>query len=106
MVALFFAGCAEDVANRYYGTQQYPAKKTKEVELLWHNPQREYIVIADFQARLESPEQMRAQAAKIGADAIIVSILGGYYDRSTEWAGQDKQANSYSRIAGTAIKYK
>lgn len=103
--AILLAGCATDVANRYYATEQYPAKDPKEVELLWHNPQRQYVVIADFQARGESPEGMRKRAAKIGADAVIVSILGGYYDTSTEWAGKDKQANTYTRITGTAIKY-
>jgi hypothetical protein len=104
-LAVLFAGCATDVANRYYATEKYPSRDPKQVELLWQNPQRQYVVIADFQARGESPEGMRKWAAKIGADAVIVSILGGYYDRSTEWAGQDKQNNSYSRITGTAIKY-
>ena len=104
-LALLFAGCATDVANRYYASEKYPPNDPKKVELLWHNPQRQYVVIADFQARGESPEGMRKWAANIGADAVIVSILGGYYDRSTEWAGQDNQANSYSRITGTAIKY-
>jgi hypothetical protein len=105
LFALLLVGCATDVANRYYATERYPAKDTKDVELLWHNPSRQYVVIADFQARGESPEGMRKWAAKIGADAVIVSILGGYYDTSTEWAGADKEANTYSRITGTAIKY-
>jgi hypothetical protein len=105
LFAVLFAGCATDVANRYYASEKYPQKDPKQVELLWKNPQRQYVVIADFQARGESPEGMRKWAAKIGADAVIVSILGGYYDRNTAWAGEDKQANTYSRITGTAIKY-
>jgi hypothetical protein len=105
LLSTLLAGCATDVANRYYATEKYPPKKPKEVELLWKNPQRPYVVIADFQARGESPEGMRKWAAEIGADVVIVSTLGGYYDRNTVWAGQDKEANSYSRITGTAIRY-
>jgi len=104
-VALLLAGCVTDVANRYYASEKYPPKRPDQVELLWRNPQRPYTVIADFQARGESPEGMRKWAAKIGADAVIISILGGFYDRNTVWAGDDKQANTYSRITGTAIKY-
>ena len=104
-VTLILTGCATDIANRYYASEKYPPKKPDQVELLWKNPQRQYVVIADFQARGESPEGMRKWAAKIGADAVIVSILGGYYDRRTTWAGDDKLLNSYSRITGTAIKY-
>lgn len=105
LLIVLAAGCATDVANRYYATEHYPPKEPKAVELLWKNPQRSFVVIADFQARGISPETMRSWAAKIGADAVIVSILGGYYDRSTAWADQDKMKNTYSRITGTAIKY-
>lgn len=98
--------CATDVANRYYGAEQYPAKDSKAVELLWQRPSREFTVIADFQSRGESPEAVRQKAAKIGADAVIVSILGGYYDTREQWAGSDRKNNTYSRITGTAIKYK
>ena len=99
-------GFAVDVANRYYALERFPAKKPKEVELLWERPPREFIVIADFQSRGESPEAVRKKAAKIGADAVIVSILGGWYDTTGQWAGIDKQARTYTRITGTAIRYK
>lgn len=105
-VAFLLAGCATDVANRYYGSERYPPKDAKEVELLWQRPTREFIVIADFQSRGESPETMRKRAAKIGADAVIVALLGGFVDQSEEWAGDDKQSRTYSRIAGTAIRYR
>ena len=105
-VALLLGSCVSDVANRYYGTEQYAAKDPKEVEILWQCPKREFIVIADFQSRGESPEDMRKRAAKIGADAVIVAILGGLYDRNEEWAGIDRQSGTYTRITGTAIKYK
>lgn len=99
-------GCATDVANRYYGTERYSPKDVKEVELLQHRPSREFVVIADFQSRGDSPEAMRKRAAAIGADAVIVTMLGGLYNTGDEWAGKDTQANTYSRITGTAIKYK
>jgi hypothetical protein len=104
--ALLLCGCAQDVANRYYASQQYPPKPAKEVELLFRAPSRPYTVIADLQSRNESPEGMRKRAAKIGADAIIVSPVGGLYSLNEEWAGSDIMSNSYSRLIGSAIKYK
>lgn len=106
LVLVLFSGCATDVANRYYGAQRYPPKDPKEVELLWQRPTRQFIVIADFQSRGEKPETMRKRAAKIGADAVIVVTLGGLYDWGEEWADSDKQAGTYTRITGTAIRYK
>ena len=106
VLAGLLAGCATDVANRYYGSEKYPARDPKEVELLWQRPSREFTVIADFQSRGESPQAVRKKAAKIGADAVIISILGGLYDTSEQWAGNDRQSNTYSRITGTAIKYR
>ena len=104
--SLILAACATDVANRYYGSVRYPPKEASEVELLWQRPSRDFVVIADFQSRGESPEAVRKKAADIGADAVIIAILGGYYSKSEEWAGTDRHANTYSRITGTAIKYK
>jgi hypothetical protein len=106
VLASLLTGCATDVANRYYVAEKYPAKNPKEVELLWQRPSREFTVIADFQSRGESPEAVRKKAAKIGADAVIISILGGLYDISEQWAGNDRQSNTYTRITGTAIKYR
>ncbi|MBE0544652.1 MAG: hypothetical protein IH623_25205 [Verrucomicrobia bacterium] len=106
VLASLLAGCATDVANRYYSAEKYPAKDPKEVELLWERPSREFTVIADFQSRGESPEAVRKKAAQIGADAVIISILGGLYNTSEQWAGSDSQGHTYSRITGTAIKYK
>lgn len=98
--------CATDVANRYYGSAHYAAQPSAEVELLNSAPSRAYIVIADFQSRNESPESVRRKAAEIGADAIIVTTLGGRYEKSEEWATQNQDAGMYTRIVGTAIKYK
>jgi len=106
LAVLLVAGCASDVANRYYGAAVYPEKKPAEVELLWNRPARDFIVIADFQSRGETPEDLRGKAAKLGADAVIVSLLGGKYDLGEQWAGKDSMSNTYSRITGTAIRYK
>jgi len=81
------AGCASDVANRYYGSVKYEPKSSTEVELLWKKPARQFVVIADFQSRGETPEDMRKRAASIGADAVIVAILGGQYSKDEQWAG-------------------
>ena len=44
---------------------------------------------------------------QIGADAVIVSFLGGYYSTHSEWADEKNMTNdTYSRVTGTAIKYK
>jgi len=103
---MLLTACAIDVANRYYGTERYKSKDPQEVELLWKKPNRDFIVIADFQSRGESPEAIRKKAAQIGADAVIVSILGGFYSYAEQWAGDDRYSDTYSRITGTAIKYK
>jgi hypothetical protein len=104
LLCALMTACANDVANRYYGTVRYPPKKPSEVELLRRAPTRDYVVIADFQSRGETPEDLRKKAAEIGADAVIVSILGGYYSVNEEWAGSE--GSTYSRITGTAIRYK
>lgn len=99
-------GCVSDEANRYYLKENLPAKKTNEVEVLRREPQQPYIVIADFQATNASIDHMRKRAAEIGADAVIVVPVGGWYSRDEIWAGKDRHSNSYSRLIGTAIKYK
>jgi hypothetical protein len=100
------AGCATDLANRYYADVHYPARPVAEVELLTAPPKRPYIVLADFQGRGETEQDMRRLAAKIGADAVIVTRLGGLYYVGDQWAGEDSQSHTYSRIVGTALKYK
>ncbi len=106
LVSLLVTGCARDVANRYYGSEIYPEKQPSQVEILKTRPARDFVVIADFQSRHEDAEDLREKAAKIGADAVIVSYLGGFAARGDEWAGKDTESDSYSHIVGTAIKYK
>ena len=116
MVILVSACASKDIANRYYSNQQYTAKAPAEVQILTGAPAEEFEVIADFQMRRETPNEIRNRAAKIGADAVIVTLLGGERGEAEEWAGGDaKKARVltsgeaegvYSRIVGTAIKYK
>jgi hypothetical protein len=98
--------CVSDQAHRYYAAERYPQRTIEEVELLFKAPARPYDVIADFQARGASPKYMRKKAAEIGADAVIVGMYGGYRAISDEWAGEDRQADTYTRITGTAIRYR
>lgn len=99
------AGCASDVANRYYSAVQYPPKQQSEVQILNKRPARPFTVIADFQSRGEGPGAMQAKAAAVGADAVIITPLGGAYNRGDEWAGADSMSDTYSHLVGTAIKY-
>ena len=100
-----FGGCASDVANRYYGSVKYPPKAPSQVLVLNNRPSQDFDVIADFQSRNESPEDLRVKAAEIGADAVIVTVLGGHYKSSDHWADQDT-GGSGNRIVGTAIIFK
>ena len=94
------------MASRYYANQQYAPKPVEQVEVLRGRPSKPFDVIADFQSRGESHDAMRKRAAQIGADAIIITHLGGYASLSTQWAGDDPYAHYYSHLVGTVIKYK
>ncbi len=104
-MAAHFAGCVSDEAHRYYARDRYPAKKPEEVTILNCLPAKKHVVIADFQARGADAEYMQKRAAEIGADAVIVGTYGGRRAKADDWAGQDAQGDTYSRITGTAIRY-
>ena len=104
ILALFVSACASDVANRYYGGA-LPERPVSEVLLLSKAPSRRYIVVADFQSRGETAEDLRIKAAKLGADAVIVAYLGGKYSTSEQWADKDRERDTYAHIVGTAIKF-
>ena len=100
-------GCAaSDAANRYYITERFEPREPSSVEVLRSPPQRPHTVMADFQARSVSVDYMRKEAAKIGADAVIVTLLGGTAGREQEWASDDRYSTTYTRMTGTAIRYK
>ncbi len=104
-ISILTAGCATDVANRIYTKDSLAPKPINEVQILWSKPNKPFTVLADFQSRGESPEDMRRKGAEIGADAVIVSLLGGLYSKDEQWAGKDRHSNTYARIAATAIKF-
>lgn len=104
---LLSQGCVSDVANRYYGSTKFPPRPVDEVEVLSAPPARPYDVIADFQSKGESSGSLQRKAAKIGADAIIVTPLGGNVPIASEWAGdRTYRAPFNERIVGTAVRYK
>jgi len=103
---LFLSGCATDAANRYYLSETLPPKNVEEVAVLREEPLRPYDVIAEFQAMNASVNYMRKNAAKIGADAVIVVPAGGWRSRDEAWAGNDEHSNSYTRLIGIALRYK
>ena len=107
-IAILFlvTACETDEANRYYGGEKYSPRDVSSVEILVSRPVRPFIVIADFQARYMSKETLRKKAAKIGADAVIVSFVGGWASLGSQWAHEDPHSASSTRSLGTAIRYK
>ncbi len=105
LLGVFVTGCARDQAFRYYDSEKYPPTAPDKVEILTKKPDRPFRVIADFQARNVSEKYMQIEAAKIGADAVIVGAYGGYRAKSDKWAGEDSKSKWHSRQTGTAIKY-
>lgn len=106
MFIILSDGCVTDQAHRYYASERFPPRPKEEVEVFSEIPSEPYEVIADFQARGASVRYMQKKAAEIGADAVIVGMYGGYRAKSDEWASEDKYAKTYTRITGTAIRYK
>jgi len=76
----------------------------QQVQLLDAPPSSPYEIIAEFQSRGETPEDMRRKAAEVGADAVIVVLAGGLRLHSAEWASE--RTDSYTRIIGSAIRFK
>lgn len=108
LCVISLGGCVgpTDVANRYFATEKYPAKSPTEVTILASAPSEPHFIIAEFQSRNESPASVQKKAAEIGADAVIITLLGGHHSLSQEWASDDKYRNkSYTRILGVALKY-
>ena len=81
-------------------------KNKEDVLILDSKPTKPFVIIADFQSRGETPSDLQAKAAKIGADAVIVSQVGGYYSLEEEWASKDRYKGEFhDHILGTAIKF-
>lgn len=99
-----FAGCATDQAHRYYLDKKLAPKPVNQVEILWAPPANRYILIADYQSRGERPADMQKRAADDGADAVIVTLIGGFVSLSKENLEPDR-FQQFSRITGSAIVY-
>lgn len=102
------ASCAHDIADRYY-VSALPPRDPSSVEVLYVRPSRKFVVVADFQARQADEDFMRDKAAEAGADAVIVSRVGGLRAPGESRADQDSMSGyrgGVGHIVGTAIKYK
>jgi len=104
-ICLSLSACVTDEANRYYSATKYSPVSVDKVEILTSKPTKKFTVIADFQSRGDTYSSLQKKAAKIGADAIIVTNLGGYVSTESQWAGSDPYRHTASRVFGTAIKY-
>jgi len=105
---LIMVSCVSDRAYRDYSNQKYPPNSIEDVEVVFEIPQRDYEVLADFQAKgnMElAVKKFQKEAATIGADGIYVKALGGAASFSQEWASKDNSI-SQTRITATAYKYK
>jgi hypothetical protein len=105
-ISVVCIGCATDQAARYYASEKYSAVPAEQVQILREAPDREFEVIADFQARGASFESMRRKAAAVGADAVIIVPLGGYRSTTDEWADDKSHGSYYSRLTASAIRYR
>ncbi len=85
--------------------EELSPKNIEDVDILYEEPQKHYVVIADFQAYNATVKHMRKRGAEIGADAVIVVPSGGWYSTKEVWASKDRHSNSYSRLLATAIKF-
>ena len=99
-------GCASDQASRYYLNERLASRPVDQVTILRSPPSRPYEVIADFQSRGETAQDMQKHAPEVGADAVVVVIAGGARGLNEQWADRDAYAHTYTRIMGTAIRYK
>ena len=108
LACLLLSGCVSDFAARYYAENKYPEVEPSRVAVLRDAPSRPFIVLADLQARGSgaTDEFMREQAAQIGADAVIVSRVGGTRAHGDIWASDDSLKSTYTRVTATAIKFK
>jgi len=87
-------------------TERFAPRDPQEVELLWDKPQEDYVVIGHFHSRGDSPKSIRKRAARIGADAVIVTPLAGESVKVDTPSRMPQLSRPYSRIVGEAIRYK
>jgi hypothetical protein len=104
-VACVCTGCESDAAHRYYSSERFEAVPQESVAILSEPPSRAHEVIADFQSRSGTAKEMQKRAAEIGADAVIVQLIGGLMNPNAEWT-DEVSSKRFTRITGTAIRYR
>jgi len=102
VITLLFAGCLHGGANVTPNTKaHYTATNPNDVEILRTKPDKPYTEIGTVEARFyvgqtaKMNDAIRAKAARLGADAVIITSEG--------------ESGAYSQFAyatGVAIKYK
>ncbi|MEI8195109.1 MAG: hypothetical protein WCI73_04290 [Phycisphaerae bacterium] len=106
LACFLLASCASDQAARYFADEHYPARPDDQVQVLQAAPAQPYKLVAELQARNMWTSEIRHWAAQLGADAVIVTRLGGDRAKSDVWAAEDTAGTSAaSRVTGIAIKY-
>ena len=104
----FLAGCATP-AHSVRVFEDYPPRSDfANVEVIRTLPERDYIVVAEFETRGNSLNALRKQAAKYGADAVFVANYSNYFsETSVELRNNSKSGISLgSESLCTAIKYR
>jgi hypothetical protein len=103
LLVLIVSGCASSVEVTKLTPESYPASQPAQVEILKIKPDKPYAQIADVSA-MQFPNsqserryaEMRAKAAKVGADAILIT--------SEQTFRRDFVL--YRSVTGVALKWK
>ena len=95
-----------DGDNTRYGlSQPFAPRDPQEVEVLWEKPAEAYTVIGHFRSRGNNPKSLQKRAAKIGANAVIVTPLDVVSAKTDRQYRMPQPSFSHPRIAGEAIRY-
>ena len=113
------AGCAsvDATTTQYVGAPRFPATDPEQVQILRFEPQRAHVrlgeVIVDASTEPAPPiteieSKLRDEAAKIGADAVVVVLdrvqPTGAYVTGPMWARSVEQVTG-RKVVGVAIRY-
>jgi hypothetical protein len=120
VVAGMFVSCAtiDATTTQYVGAPHFPPSNPATVEILRSEPIRpherlgEIVVDASTEPAppiAEVEDKLRAEAAKLGADAVVVVLdrvqpVGAFV--SGPWFGRDVDVIKGRKVVGVAIKYR
>jgi hypothetical protein len=114
MMALIGCNSVEITANRLVGAPTYPPTKPAGIQILRQKPTQAYDPIADLFVQPTSPspstdaieQALRQQAAKFGADAVLV-LSDKTVQSGTEYMGAGDFQKTYGEaVHAQAIKYR